>query len=89
MQVPYLLAKGGRAAADAYVRSRTYFPIEWTEARIQQAIGLVQRDAVRKGITEGAHAIKIAGENVTIFLRSGKVESAYGAVKFTLEDFGF
>jgi RHS repeat-associated protein len=87
-QVPFVLAKSGRAAADAFVRSRSYFPVEWTESRIQQAVGVVNRDAFRRGVTNGLHTLEIAGEKITIALENGKIKTAYGAVNLTLDDFG-
>ncbi|XCN75259.1 MAG: hypothetical protein Q3M24_11170 [Candidatus Electrothrix aestuarii] len=87
MQIPKLVESRGPKAADAALRARTFFPAHWSELQIHFNVMRVYRAAVKTGITNGHFEKQVGGFLIRVGLKDGRIDTAFGFVKMTLEDF--
>lgn len=84
-QVQYLVANGQRAVAETLLASRTFFPVDWTASRIYTNVMMGYADAIRNGVVNGTHTFVIQGQRIVLYLEGGKLQSAWGEARVTLE----
>ncbi|CAM5795903.1 RHS repeat domain-containing protein [Brevibacillus borstelensis] len=85
-QIQYWQKKMTNEQIEAMLSKRTFFNKEWTDEKIIKASQIAFNQLRNKGVTEGLHTVKVFGEDIRVFLKSGKLDSAYGVHKYKLSD---
>ena len=80
-----VLSKAGKVLAiKQKIKKNTIFKQSWSDKKIEDAINETYKDALTNGVEDGPHSLKVDGEIVTVYMKRGNCETAYGAYKFEL-----
>ncbi|QDX94374.1 hypothetical protein EEL30_20050 [Brevibacillus laterosporus] len=93
-EIPFLLRKMTREKVEIIIsgtskKPRSYFNKEWSNKQVEDAVQFAFDDALKKGKTNGIHDVEYLGEKITIYIREGVPNTAYGSQRYSLKDFGY
>lgn len=66
-------------------KRRDFFNSNWNSTQIENAVNVGYNQAVTKGISTGTYTFTYAGETVTVALKNGTVQIAWGNYQYTYQ----
>ena len=67
------------------LENKTFFNVKWSKSQIEEAVYAGYNEAIRRGISDGNYTFVYNGENITVALKNGLVETAFGDCRYSYE----
>ena len=67
------------------LQNKTFFNSSWSTGKINAAVNYGYNSAVTRGIENGTYITTYSGEQITIILKNGLVDTAYGNYTYSYE----
>lgn len=64
----------------------SFFNKDWSAAKIEEAVNVGYKEALEKGISSGNYVFTYDGESITVILKDGSIETAFGNYRYTYQE---
>ncbi|WP_289356259.1 hypothetical protein [Paenibacillus sp. S-12] len=88
-QAPHLLKVKSRGEVEKQLSDIGFFNKELSKDQVVSSVQKAANEALSKGVTHGQYSTKINGESITVAFDQGIFQTAWGAYKYKLSDFGY
>jgi hypothetical protein len=88
-QLAYQIKVRSKDDLESDLAKRNFFDRSWADDQCLHAVETAFEQAKASNIVSGKFTHNVFGENITVALRDGILQTSWGSHKYTLADFGF